>query len=564
MAGSARRAAFSLVGIFCLAPFALAEGCSDAAKSSSATQPPDQSTVPRVLSDTIHCGYFDAMTPSRKTEKVPEYYILSSINRKLDYYPEFAKAIGTTSVSTCEEARAFVVAYNGYFAAHPYFDKDLPSDPRVLVPPTTLAPETAPGVTTVPKIFNGLPTGPTTSSRFPVVEISYQLPAGQQSTGGSLCDSSEPCTERCSGTFISKNFILTAAHCFQKLAYMYPPGKAPQWETAGYHDNESGTDISWTVSWPDQNGAVAPAGGAGTWTGKAWTIVHPDYIGLTAVTMSGNVQIWTTPLGSPGGTGYDIGLLWITPDNDWQLAANAQDSSMAVQLQMVDSLLSNWQLTDYGYGPTTQPADFTMPPPPVLTSRAIELPPNNPVGGNGVGSALTEPVGNLGNGNYGSLCKGDSGGPLVRLALTSGPTPEPVIVGVNSEYYPSTVNGDDTYCAFDSSQTIQWSRTDVAIPFLTQMVQAWNGSLTFSPPVQPEGSQPNSYVEFWGSPCRGNCNCTAAGTRCANSPTDPNSAHTSACPACGDGTCNCMIGQCLPLSNNSDVGDASIACTQTL
>lgn len=56
----------------------------------------------------------------------PETYSFPLMNQKLRKYPVFARAIGMGSVSTCDEAREFMAAYNRYLEKHPAFDDDLP------------------------------------------------------------------------------------------------------------------------------------------------------------------------------------------------------------------------------------------------------------------------------------------------------------------------------------------------------------------------------------------------------------------------------------------------------
>lgn len=56
-----------------------------------------------------------------------ETYSLLLMNLKLQSYPEFARAIGMNRVTTCDEARYYMEAYNRYLVKHPSFDDQLPS-----------------------------------------------------------------------------------------------------------------------------------------------------------------------------------------------------------------------------------------------------------------------------------------------------------------------------------------------------------------------------------------------------------------------------------------------------
>lgn len=67
------------------------------------------------------CGIIGGAVPR------PETYSLSLMNAKLLKYPDFASAIGMARVSTCDEARAFMTAYNDYLASYPGFDEESPS-----------------------------------------------------------------------------------------------------------------------------------------------------------------------------------------------------------------------------------------------------------------------------------------------------------------------------------------------------------------------------------------------------------------------------------------------------
>src|SRR5262249_49587676 len=144
----------------------------------------------------------------------PEHYIVSSMNRTISHYPEVASAIAMQSVSNWDEARAFSLAADKYFADHPYFDKNLPVSSEALpVPPPP--PNPAP----VQEIFNGTPTGSDGQNPLPVVLISHSFGKNDKYINGL------PVVKRsttCSGTFITKNFILTAAHCFQDVALTHP------------------------------------------------------------------------------------------------------------------------------------------------------------------------------------------------------------------------------------------------------------------------------------------------------------------------------------------------------
>jgi hypothetical protein len=55
-------------------------------------------------------------------EGLREWYILPAMNRRLRFFPEFAKAAGMRCVRDCREARAFVRARSDYLKKHPDFE----------------------------------------------------------------------------------------------------------------------------------------------------------------------------------------------------------------------------------------------------------------------------------------------------------------------------------------------------------------------------------------------------------------------------------------------------------
>jgi hypothetical protein len=94
-----------------------------------------------------------------------EVYMPKAMNAKLAYYADFAASVPVPSVSTCDDARAFLAAYVTYSAAHPAFDAHQPIGvPFGGRPPPS---PNVPSVYLTNKILNGTPLGDP-----PVVAIS--------------------------------------------------------------------------------------------------------------------------------------------------------------------------------------------------------------------------------------------------------------------------------------------------------------------------------------------------------------------------------------------------------
>lgn len=123
------------------------------------------------------------------------WYSVTAMNNKLRNYPEFARVSGMGEVKTCADGRAFFKKYREYQQLVPNFDWNEPYiDPNF--PETDPPPLTEEDVRAAegigPKIKNG--TGDRLS---PVVRL-YR---------------NETLTSYCTGTFIARNWIITAAHC---------------------------------------------------------------------------------------------------------------------------------------------------------------------------------------------------------------------------------------------------------------------------------------------------------------------------------------------------------------
>jgi hypothetical protein len=147
----------------------------------------------------------------------PFVFVVSALNHKLAQYPDFAAFAGLDTVSECDGANHFMEAYREYEREHPSFDADEPlgDSPDVEPPPPPIEPV---GDSEISKIAGV--TGP--SVNYPVVQLTYQTckpvngkPSCSQADSSWIVRGNDYRNwhESCSGTFIAKNWILTAAHC---------------------------------------------------------------------------------------------------------------------------------------------------------------------------------------------------------------------------------------------------------------------------------------------------------------------------------------------------------------
>lgn len=482
---------------------------------------------PREPGASVFCGM------GGKTGKEPEIYMLYAMNRKLQMYPEFAAAAGLSLVSDCDGGRRYSYEYAKYRLEHGEFDADqelgeLPDETREL-------PSSEPPRLEMQKIHNGY-----AATNDAVVRINFQIPDGTDpawklGTGNTTC----------TGTFINKNWILTAAHCltFGAVIKCLRTGKTPaqcqpSWTSYG----------KYTIS--------------GTRQGRDYTVsnvfarhyVHADWTGRDPN---------KNPYFCPGAgclpddnADHDLGLLYLSQAYDDQLHPSVEEgAAMRLSIAPPDKL---WPNDFYGYG------NSNYENPGLLSGgqRTIKFFTKHTI------------VAGLTTVEDPFLCRGDSGGPLVRTDLslvTNLSTNNQVVTGLEAVFgVASQATGAD--CK-DLSSTAGaediWTRVDAKSnrKFIEETLRRWQPytNLTYTrrplgvppdPPPQPP-FPPQFFVveELWGKPCADQsfCKKDAANKKyietCWHAPDYFATRNQTSCEACGPSSnCECIVGQCIPIT----------------
>ena len=424
----------------------------------------------------IVCGTLPMAYPGA-TEAPQEWYSVTAMNNKLRHFPEFAAVAPMQSVSNCEQARAFFKSYVEYNELYPNFDRDEPLDGPEL--PRPADPPFAPAEVT--KIKNG-----TGDKLLPVVGIT-------NSQWG------------CTGTFIAKNWLMTAAHCL-RTASGFVKGTSPE------ADAKIHSWTSYTVSFAGPGGVVT--GDVRTYP-RTLQWLDPRHIGFQTADFQ---------------TAYDFALLYFHEDYDGSLPNNlpGQTGSNVPYLRVSLSLsLNTGAATMWGMGgpdgSTLQRGNLNA-----YTVTAST--------GTADGEVFTAAV--PGGTGVPYLCHGDSGGPIVdRYDIDPGngvPQPQYVAAGTWSGWAPYF--GD---CADQTNQTVFWVRTEDQRDWIGDTVANYYPLFRCTEKQSANAQGSADYMECWGKPCKVNTDC-ASTEFCMGAP-----ATLSSCVGCPGGGCDCIYGQCF-------------------
>jgi hypothetical protein len=507
---------------------------SDASAASVAAEP----------SDVIVCSVSPAGVPT-------EYYVLPAINHKLQTYPELASAAGVSEVSDCPGARAFFRLYDQYRQKHPGFDAN---ETRALPPPPK--PPSNPKLPTlmVPKLSGGNPATLDGFPKDPVVRLTWILPDG---TPGDFC----------TGTFIAKNWIVTAAHCLMPLPNcelgLGQLSQSGPFQFSGSCANNAGVLNSTSaihlygyqrlkIQWASGGGTFADGGTlddgttpiqGGTLDTNADTVLQipdPKFMGFIDG-VSDDYQ-------------RDFALLYL--DHvlyDGLLPGNA-DNGSAMRVAAADGLPGGASLyvEGAGNGSVLTPFEYTSVP-----SASEELDGQS----NPTGVYLAPGVG---------ICHGDSGGPLYYTSNNA-----PILLGVTVLTKPggtamacsSAANDDTDYWKSAGAELSgPGGSFNNGVGLINNALQLWNGAAFSCSTMPAPGNASASIAQCWGAPCDvtavppsnpNNLRGCGAGEVCKGAGADvlltlPTG--VSGCAACGmlPNNCSCVVGQCIPAPPPTD------------
>jgi hypothetical protein len=485
-------------------------------------------------------------------------YVLSAMNHKLDHYPEFAEAFGTQTVSECETAVRFDAAYAEYLEAHPGFDADEPLPPAPDGEAPAFPDDELNGVAEEVQKVGGV-TGTNVDSA--IVKIQFDSCSTHEHKNGKYCpdaDSSwivngsdlRKVSTICSGTFISKNWILTSAHCITMAAIdaCMDKGKTrancvPRWDNYG----------QWMVEgtyFKELDAQGVPTASAVTYRELFGMRSYVD-MEWRGTKLDQNETTCTTPdcARIDLSADHDLALLYIDRKNDGRLPPRVEDGS-AKRLNIVP-LLASWTFDVAGWGK-----------PPGGAGQEVFRQGSFPA--SSIQGALSDNivVSNFGGAAY--VCHGDSGGPVLRTGLTVQTNRNVMkndleaIVAVNSS---TNAHCDGT----TEPSPIVWRATLIHTKnhrdFIHDTMNRWPWTAQTCVEKSLSNTGAKQVEECWGKPCTFDGTPCAADETCQGKPREiiaslpvgdtmckvcqgfPGTDPTSGAQLNAD--CNCLEGQCV-------------------
>jgi hypothetical protein len=314
----------------------------------------------------------------------------------------------------------------------------------------------------------------------------------------------------CTGTFIAKNWIATAAHC---LVVIDQNAFANAGSAVQVYNGEA-SKVTYFVTHFDENGNAIPNPDLFT---NIVQYVNPGYIHFKDESSFEN----------------DFALLFIPDTEDGRLAPDPDGPQpgqgpwmrIAVSGHGVPSLSSEaWGAGLVPNRNTLNRADFGLAAP--FTESGTLL----------FGTA--SPMGPL-------ICGGDSGGPVVDTVSIPGDPAlsEPVMVTTHQGFLfdvdecPPPPGKLSPECACGGSQ-LNEVRTDLQMNFIQNSMREWNGvNFACNQVLTTRG---RTVAECWGQKCQSNQDCPT-GKTCSI-----DGVNLTGCTVCPRGGCGCIFGQCLP------------------